>query len=416
MCSDALLSAHEQEIARLEALKIQRLPILQKIDRHRELVKERDELQASSQDASRLLGRGVKGERRDPGKLLREEKMRKRIAKELPKVEAELKKTLEQWEDEYGRPFLVLGERYLDDLYASAPAAPPARAKTPSTTAQPARQGSVRSAPRPRSNTSHGSSIHNTFSGPPPSRAKTPTAANFGASVRSTFGGSTMSTASGAKSPTKIPSRAPLKNIPHGGNSPKRSNSQLDRSSSTIRKMAPPRAPPPKMKDLFIPPETAATPANNYQILRDRSESIVRHVPPEDVYDDDDRSYFSRTLTAGSSRFGPPLGISRQTSQVSNTSSTATGRTAVSGSENWETFSEQSEDPERDVDFSSFRQPMAPPKRYTPDGGQSPQKIQGKKIRSVRGVDGSFMSGSDGASIVRIVEGSEAGWTDEDAY
>lgn len=88
VCSDALLAAHEAEIARLEALREQRLPILQKIDRHRELIKERDELQQSSQDATRLMARGNKGERRDPGKLLREEKMRKRIAKELPKVES----------------------------------------------------------------------------------------------------------------------------------------------------------------------------------------------------------------------------------------------------------------------------------------------------------------------------------------
>lgn len=87
VCSDALLAARESEIARLEALKEQRLPILQKIDRHRELIQERDELAQSSQDATRLMARGNKGERRDPGKLLREEKMRKRIAKELPKIE-----------------------------------------------------------------------------------------------------------------------------------------------------------------------------------------------------------------------------------------------------------------------------------------------------------------------------------------
>lgn len=56
VCSDALLSAHEAEISRLESLKEQRLPILSKIDRHRELIRERAELQQSSQDASRLLG------------------------------------------------------------------------------------------------------------------------------------------------------------------------------------------------------------------------------------------------------------------------------------------------------------------------------------------------------------------------
>lgn len=90
--SDALLEAHEQEIGRLEALKEQRAPTLALIDKHRSLVKDRDDLQASSQDASRLLGRGQKGEKRDPTRLLREEKMRKRITKDLPKVAVELRK------------------------------------------------------------------------------------------------------------------------------------------------------------------------------------------------------------------------------------------------------------------------------------------------------------------------------------
>lgn len=90
--SDALLEAHEQEIGRLEALKEQRAPTLSLIDKHRSLVKDRDDLQASSQDASRLLGRGQKGEKRDPTRLLREEKMRKRIAKDLPKIAVELRK------------------------------------------------------------------------------------------------------------------------------------------------------------------------------------------------------------------------------------------------------------------------------------------------------------------------------------
>ncbi|KAJ3519809.1 hypothetical protein NM208_g13976 [Fusarium decemcellulare] len=92
--SDALLEAHEREVARLEALKEQRAPTLALVDRHKSLIKERDDLATSSQDASRLMARGQKGEKRDPGKLLREEKMRKRIAKELPKVTAELQKML----------------------------------------------------------------------------------------------------------------------------------------------------------------------------------------------------------------------------------------------------------------------------------------------------------------------------------
>ncbi|KAG9683752.1 hypothetical protein KCU76_g12892, partial [Aureobasidium melanogenum] len=102
--SDALLEAHEAEIARLEALREQRAPTLAMVDKYRSLVKDRDDLAASSQDASRLMLRGQKGEKRDPTRLLREEKMRKRIAKELPKVESDLRQILEEWEEEYGRP------------------------------------------------------------------------------------------------------------------------------------------------------------------------------------------------------------------------------------------------------------------------------------------------------------------------
>ncbi|KAF2466101.1 uncharacterized protein BDR25DRAFT_294175 [Lindgomyces ingoldianus] len=403
VCSDALLAAHEAEIARLEALKEQRLPTLQKIDRHRELVKERDDLQTSSQDASRLMARGNKGERRDPGKLLREEKMRKRIAKELPKVEAELKKTLERWEDEYGRPFLVHGERYLDELYASASKAPPPRSKTPSVAPQPVKP--PKSAPGSRAGT---------VRGPPPSRAKTPTA-SFAASVsRNPLASSTMSAASGVKSPSKIPSRAPLKNMPHGGNSPERRPPLEREDSSTIRKMPPPRAPPPRMKDLFVPPEPAPTPANRFEINRDRSESIVRHVPPEDPYDD--RQYMSHSIRAGyTPQFAPPPAGR----QISQTSSTGTGATMQSGSENWETFSEQSEEPDRDADYYNYRAAAARNKRFTPDGGHpSPRGVHGKKLRSIRGVPdgGDLMMEAEGGRMVRVVEGSEAGWTDEDAF
>ncbi|ORY19517.1 microtubule associated protein-domain-containing protein [Clohesyomyces aquaticus] len=404
VCSDALLAAHEAEINRLEALKIQRLPIIEKIDRHRELIKERDDLQASSQDASRLMLRGNKGERRDPGKLLREEKMRKRIAKELPKVEAELKKTLERWEDEYGRPFLVLGERYLDELYASASKAPPPRAKTPSAAPLPVKAPKSASASTSRPGTIRGA----------PPRAKTPTA-SFAASVsRNPLASSTMSVASGAKSPSKIPARAPLKNMPHGGNSPERRPPLEREDSSTIRKMPPPRAPPPRMKDLFVPPEPAPTPANRFDINRDRSESIVRHVPPEDPYDD--RHYMSQSVRQGyTPQYAPPP-ASRQ---ISQTSSTGTGATMQSGSENWETFSERSEEPERDIDYYNYRAAAARNKRFTPEGGHpSPRGVHGKKLRSIRGVDdaGDLMMEAEGGRMVRVVEGSEAGWTDEDAF
>ncbi|PVH94158.1 hypothetical protein DM02DRAFT_540054 [Periconia macrospinosa] len=405
VCSDALLSAHEAEINRLEVLKEQRLPILQKIDRHRELVKERDDLQQSSQDASRLMGRGQKGERRDPGKLLREEKMRKRIAKELPKVEAELRKTLEKWEDEYGRPFLVLGERYLDELYACESRAPPPRSKTPNPGSMPSRQPS-----KSASTTTRPATVR----GPPPSRAKTPVS-NFGASISRNPLASSMSAASN-KSPSKIPARAPLKTMPHGGNSPERRPTTHKRGeSATLRSMPPPMAPPPRMKDLFVPPEPAQTPLNRFEFNRgERSESIVRSVPPEDPYDD--RSYLSQTIRADySNSYAPPAPNSRQ---ISNASSNETAMTMQSGSENWETFSERSDEPpERDVDLHYYRQQAARNKRYTPEGGHaaSPRAVHGKKIRSVRPVETDYMV-QEGDHMVRVVEGSEAGWTDDGDY
>jgi protein regulator of cytokinesis 1 len=414
VCTDALLSSHEAEISRLELLKEQRLPMLRKIDKHRELIKEREDLAQSSQDASRLMAKGGKGERRDPGKLLREEKMRKRIAKELPKLESELKQTLERYEDEYGRPFLVLGERYLDELYACAQKAPPPRSKTPSAAPMPVK---AHAKSQSVSSVSRAGSVRGP---PPPSRSKTP-APNFGSSTmgRNPFASSTMSAMSGPKSPSKIPARAPLKTIPHGGNSPERRMappSREDLRESTMRKMPPPMAPPPRMKDLFIPPEPVATPSNRFDFNRgDRSESIVRNVPPEDPYDD--RSYLSQTMRSNyTPQYMPPPSASRQ---ISQTSSTGTGATMQSGSENWETFSEQSDDPpERDVDLYYHRQQMARSKRFTPEGGHaaSPRGVNGKKLRGIRPVDGAYMV-EEGGTMVRTVEGSECGWTDDgDAF
>ncbi|XPS92701.1 Microtubule bundling protein [Ascochyta lentis] len=442
VCSDALLSAHEAEISRLESLKEQRLPILSKIDRHRELIKERTDLQQSSQDASRLMGRGQKGEKRDPGKLLREEKMRKRIAKELPKVEADLKATLEGYEGEWGRPFLVHGERYLDELYAVAQKGPPPRAKTPSNMSMPTKQGTLtrsNSTIRPRSGTIHGQAVHRQTLNEPPSRAKTPVSStNFGASVmRSNPFAQSVSAASGAKSPSKLPTRAPQKTM----GSPERRpgtlcrtdstlsraestysthsrgdsihstassmHSRADSQSSTLRRKGPPMAPPPRMKDLFIPPEPTETPRNRFEFNRgERSESIVRNVPPEDPYDD----RFSQTMRPGypgSYAHAPTPSLSSNSSRhISQASSTGSGQ---GGSENWETFSEQSDEaPESDVDFQNYRRSQI--KRATPDHASTPRAIQGKKIRGIRNVeDGSMMMDQDG----RMVRCSEAGWTDD---
>lgn len=419
--SDALLEAHEREIARLEALKEQRAPTLALVDRHKALVKEQYELTTSSQDASRLMLRGQKGEKRDPGKLLREEKMRKRIAKELPKVTAEVRRILEKWEDEYGRPFLVFGERYLDELEADTTTtrkgAPPPRSKTPAGP-PPSTVKAPKSAP---SKPNVGKNI------PPRSMTKTPTAHGTAAkkptAQSAAAAGRASPTRNGRASPSRIPARAPLSSLKHGNNSPERPTRPESRGD-TLRNGAPIRAPPPKMRDLKSVPELE-TPVNPYQSM-DLTSNIVRAIEPEDVYDDRpktamgsrsnsnlsqqstyyDDSYEDRYATIKASHYAYPQAPPPR--QISNAS------TAVSGSENWETYDDNSE-PEPDASDAYYAKLRAARgKRMEPEYGHRPTSSQSKRSRGIpppMGYKGPVMIDENGN---RIVSGSE--WTDEDIF
>lgn len=391
--SDALLSAHEAEIERLLTLKDQRAPILAQIEKHRSLIADRDALSASAADASRLLLKPQKGEKRDPGKLLREEKMRKRIAKDLPKVAADLAKALQRYEDEYGKPFLVHGESYLEELEALEVKAPPPRSKTPNalpprsktpapaSTAKPAAAASKPvQPPRPKS------AIGNSSVLKPVTKAAASTRPPIARNPPSSVTHSAHPPSRIPTSPSKLPARVPLGNLQHGSNSPERrrgapqesaqhcdfSSSQHNFAQST-RTMGPPRAPPPRMRNLYEPP-SEQTPAiiapyggsnrppsvlsssNNSEA----SSKFVRPISPEDVYDDRERmSYMSASMIDrekhyqqhmnfhASTQQNPARPASRQTS---NTSSNLTTGTTASGSENWETFSDASEaEAERDA-------------------------------------------------------------------
>jgi hypothetical protein len=321
------------------------------IEKHKSLVKDRDELATSSQDASRLMARGQKGERRDPTRLLREEKMRKRIAKELPKVEAELRKLLDDWEDEYGRPFCVRGERYLDELGAAAAAATTTAAANATATssggATAAHAAGRAGAQPPRSKTpSNRSARPNSASQPRPASsahgpaptgragAKTPT----GSLRRNPLATSTSAATLGRLSPSKIPARVPLSNMPYGSNSPERGGAASaaaaanakDRAyhsqqpatamkitAASATAAAPGMAPPPKMRSLVnlqqqqqhhhplsasgppggaiaahqfpLPNNDARMTMSDALITRSASagsssQGSVRNVPPEDVY------------------------------------------------------------------------------------------------------------------------------------
>lgn len=399
--SDALLEAHEREIARLEALKEQRAPILALVDKHRSLVNEQKDLQSSANDASRLMSRGQKGQKRDPGKLLREEKMRKRIARELPKVSSELRKALEKWEDEWGRPFLVHGERYLDAVEEETKPAPSARSKTP---ANPPPSGTKGARSTGRSNP------------PPRSTAKTPTAGTREPPKRA----QPATTTNAKGSPSRIPARVPLGNLKHGNNSPERrpQSRPESRAGPGSLRNGPSimRAPPPKMRDLGPPPQLE-TPPDPYRPNTGVG-SIVRSVEPEDPYDDGAAERYARSHSrherAGSLKHlnssayppAPPAPAPRQISAASHSS------TLVSGSENWETYDDNSE-PEPDATDAYYAKVRAARiKRVEPETGHMAYGSQSKRPRGVPPAQqpGNVMVDYEGN---RIISGSE--WTDEDA-
>ncbi|KAL8280672.1 hypothetical protein RQP46_006995 [Phenoliferia psychrophenolica] len=111
--SEELLVAHEREREKVEGEVQRSMPVLERLKKYFEVVEEMRELEASAADPSRLLGKTTRG---DPGRLLREEKARKRVIKDKPKLESELRQIIPQWEQEHGRPFLINGRRFIDSL------------------------------------------------------------------------------------------------------------------------------------------------------------------------------------------------------------------------------------------------------------------------------------------------------------
>ncbi|KAI9271793.1 microtubule associated protein-domain-containing protein [Phascolomyces articulosus] len=123
--NDTTLDQHENEIARLRQLVEDRKPILEKVDGHMKLLEEIRDFEETTNDPSRLFGKG----RRDPGRLLREEKFRKRISRELPKSKDELVRALLEFEVLNGRPFYVYGKPYIKEIMSSDENANPRKKK-----------------------------------------------------------------------------------------------------------------------------------------------------------------------------------------------------------------------------------------------------------------------------------------------
>lgn len=75
--SEECLAEHENLLNILQEESKTKNNVLKKFHLYNQVIAEEKQLQESASDASRLLGRGP----RDPGRLIREEKMRKRVAK-----------------------------------------------------------------------------------------------------------------------------------------------------------------------------------------------------------------------------------------------------------------------------------------------------------------------------------------------
>ncbi|KAF8534289.1 microtubule associated protein-domain-containing protein [Trichophaea hybrida] len=408
--TDALLSAHEMEISRLEALLEERTPILALINKHRDLMEDKEQLAASANDSSRLMGRGGNGAR-DPTRLLREEKMRKRIAKELPRVEVELKKALEKWEDDYGEPLLVKGENYLETLMRLSPVAQSRATATKTPTATTIVRGrsntmsslgsySSQSTQRAKSRPN----IKESTQVKPPVRSKTPTARpktpaggqlySSGASTlgRSTgrnlasamggrctpalgsnpaLGGRIPQPSSGSISPTRI--SRPASNDRMG---PPSTTSTIGRNASIKRKLGNGNVlgAAPKMQQLQNEPQKL-TPYMRHQFEQERREAeemrssqgsrSIRSVSPygseahystySDAQEEEDRrdtprantyrpnskNYMDYDSSARGSQTSGSNSRHFSSSTISTISSISTP--GNSGSENWETFGEESE-------------------------------------------------------------------------
>lgn len=105
--NDELLSVHEKEVERLKNYHEANRDLFQKVAKRQDLWKKMLELEAKQKDPGHLLK--AKG-----NTLLLEERDRKRVNKQLPKIEQELMDEMAQFLEVHGRPFLVGGVSYED--------------------------------------------------------------------------------------------------------------------------------------------------------------------------------------------------------------------------------------------------------------------------------------------------------------
>ncbi|XP_022080595.1 protein regulator of cytokinesis 1-like isoform X2 [Acanthaster planci] len=104
--TEELLLQHDEELARVKAYYEKNKEILECIKKREEMWKQMLEFEKRANDPNRYNNRG--------GNLLQEEKERKKINRDLPKLEKILAEQISSYEEKTGAPFLVDGCRFMD--------------------------------------------------------------------------------------------------------------------------------------------------------------------------------------------------------------------------------------------------------------------------------------------------------------
>jgi len=106
--TEEILSEHEHQVATVKNFYEENKEMFKLVDKREALWTKKLEFESRSTDSNRLNNRG--------GALLKEEKIRKAVEKELPKIEGDIKKKIKKWEEENETYFMIKGMRYADYL------------------------------------------------------------------------------------------------------------------------------------------------------------------------------------------------------------------------------------------------------------------------------------------------------------
>ncbi|XP_060116054.1 LOW QUALITY PROTEIN: protein regulator of cytokinesis 1 [Heteronotia binoei] len=106
--TEELLQQHEEEMARIKRFFETHQELFEAVRKWEGNWHLFQELERKATDPSRFTNRG--------GNLLKEEKLRAKLQKALPKLEEELRGRLELWEQEHGQAFLVNGQHFMEHV------------------------------------------------------------------------------------------------------------------------------------------------------------------------------------------------------------------------------------------------------------------------------------------------------------